>query len=246
MALKAILVDDELSSLQNLSQKIAQFCPGITVIATCRDPAVAIILIRQHQPDVVFLDIQMPGMSGLRMVEKLKGCVSKIIFTTAYDYYAVDAIRVCAFDYLTKPIGIIDLQNAVNRLEEFKKGIVKEKIELLKHSPEDSYRLNDKIAVSGKDGIEFFEVRNIARIESSSSYCILHLISGKNVTVTRLLKDFEEMLLSYRFFRIHHSHLINLDYIKKYIRSGQVEMENGDLIDVSRRKKEEFLKLLSR
>ena len=99
---------------------------------------------------------------------------------------------------------------------------------------------------AAKDGIEFFEVRNIARIESSSSYCILHLISGKNVTVTRLLKDFEEMLLSYRFFRIHHSHLINLDYIKKYIRSGQVEMENGDLIDVSRRKKEEFLKLLSR
>ena len=89
------------------------------------------------------------------------------------------------------------------------------------------------------------EIKNIVRIEASSNYSILHFTNGKSVTVTRLLKDFEEMLLSYRFFRIHHTHLINLDYIKKYIRSGQVVMQNGDIIDVSRRKKEEFLKLIS-
>jgi two-component system LytT family response regulator len=243
--LKAILVDDEISSLQNLSQKIEQFCPSVTILAISQDPEEAIELIKKHQPDVVFLDIEMPGMSGLRMVEKLDGCDAEIIFTTAYNHYAVDAIRINAFDYLTKPIGISDLQNAVIRLEESKKGNVKEKMELLKHSPEDSYRSNDKIAVSGNDGIDFFEIRNIVRIESSSNYSILHFSNGKTVTVTRLLKDFEEMLQSYRFFRIHHSHLINLDYIKKYIRSGQVVMENGDLIDVSRRKKEEFLKLIS-
>ncbi len=244
-ALKAILVDDEISSLQNLSQKLTQFCPNITVLATSRDPEEAIELIKQHQPDVVFLDIEMPGMSGLRLVEKLEGCNPEIIFTTAYTHYAVDAIRISAFDYLTKPIGITDLQNAVNRLEETKKGNVKEKIELLKQKPEDSFRANDKIAVSGNDGIDFFEIRNIARIESSGNYSIMHFSNAKSITVTRLLKDFEEMLLPYRFFRIHHSHLINLDYIKKYIRSGQVVMQNDDVIDVSRRKKDEFLKLLS-
>ena len=245
MALKAILVDDELSSLQNLTQKITQFCPSITILATSRDPEEAIELIRQHQPDVVFLDIEMPGMSGLRLVEKLVGCNPEIIFTTAYNHYAVDAIRISAFDYLTKPIGITDLQNAVHRLEESAKGSVKEKIELLKQTPEDSFRANDKIAVSGNDGIDFFEIRTIARIESSGNYSIIHFNSGKTMMVTRLLKDFEEMLLPYRFFRIHHSHLINLDYIKKYIRSGQVVMQNDDVIDISRRKKDEFLKLLS-
>ena len=243
--LKAILVDDELSSLQNLLQKIDQFCPGITVLATSRDPEKAIELIRQHQPDVVFLDIEMPGMSGFRMVEKLEGCNPEIIFTTAYDHYAVDAIRISAFDYLTKPIGITDMQNAVNRLEASKKGSVREKIELLKQTPEDIFRANDRIAVSGNDGIDFFEIRNIPRIESSGNYSILHFNNAKKITVTRLLKDFEEMLQPYRFFRIHHSHLINLDYIKKYVRSGQVVMQNDDVIDVSRRKKDEFLKLLS-
>ena len=245
MELRAILVDDELSSLQNLTQKIAKFCPNVSVVASSRDPEEALELIRQHQPDVVFLDIEMPGMTGLRMVEKLEGSNAEIIFTTAYDHYAVDAIRISAFDYLTKPIGITDLQNAVNRLEASRKGTGKEKIELLKHSPEDSFRSNDKIAVSGNEGIDFFEIRNIARIDSSGNYCILHFNDSKSITVTRLLKDFEEMLLPYRFFRIHHSHLINLDYIKRYVRSGQVVMQNDDVIDVSRRKKDEFLKLLS-
>ena len=106
------------------------------------------------------------------MVEKLEGSNAEIIFTTAYDHYAVDAIRISAFDYLTKPIGITDLQNAVNRLEASRKGTGKEKIELLKHSPEDSFRSNDKIAVSGNEGIDFFEIRNIARIESSG--CLLY------------------------------------------------------------------------
>ncbi|RYY50961.1 MAG: response regulator transcription factor [Chitinophagaceae bacterium] len=244
-SLRAILVDDELNSLQNLEQKITQFCPGISILACSRQPEEALELIRQHQPDVVFLDIEMPGISGLRLVEKIEGAKPKIIFTTAYNHYAVDAIRISAFDYLTKPIGITDLQNAVARLEAAKKGIPKEKIELLRQTPEDSFRANDKIAVSGNDGIDFFEIKNISRIESSGNYSIMHFGKGKSITVTRLLKDFEEMLLPYRFYRIHHSHLVNLDYIKKYVRSGQVVMQNDDIIDVSRRKKDEFLKLLS-
>lgn len=243
--LKAVLIDDELSSLQNLEQKLIEFCPDVEIAAITQRPEEAILLIQQHKPDVIFLDIEMPRMNGFRMLDEVGHADFEIVFTTAYNHYAVDAIRISAFDYLTKPIGITDLQNAVNRLEASRKGTGKEKIELLKHSPEDSFRSNDKIAVSGNEGIDFFEIRNIARIESSGNYCILHFNDSKSITVTRLLKDFEEMLLPYRFFRIHHSHLINLDYIKRYVRSGQVVMQNDDVIDVSRRKKDEFLKLLS-
>ncbi|MFZ1530432.1 MAG: LytTR family DNA-binding domain-containing protein [Ferruginibacter sp.] len=246
--IKAILIDDELSSLQNLQHKLKEFCPNVSVIASTQKPEEAIELIRMHNPDVVFLDIEMPRMSGFRMLEKLGDAQPEIIFTTAYNHYAIDAIRISAFDYLTKPIAIADLQNAVSRLQERDQNRqTKERLDLLRHTVDDVQKTNDKIAVPTSDGIEFLQIKDILRIESSGNYCHICFVNGKKTVVTKLLKDFEEMLLPYRFFRIHHSHLINLDYIKKYIRGegGQVLMQNEDLVDVSRRKKEEFLKMLS-
>lgn len=246
--LKAILIDDELSSLQNLQHKLDEFCPNISVVAVSQKPEEAIELIKKHSPDVIFLDIEMPRMSGFRMLEKLGNIHPEIIFTTAYNHYAIDAIRMSAFDYLTKPIAITDLQNAINRLQEADGNrLTKERLDLLRHTVDDVQKTNDKIAVPTNDGIEFFQIKDIVRIESSGNYCYVCFVNGKKTIVTKLLKDFEEMLLPYRFFRIHHSHLINLDFIKKYIRGegGQVLMQNDDLVDVSRRKKEEFLKMLS-
>lgn len=246
--IKAILIDDEWNSLQNLEKKLAEFCPGVEILAASQDPDEAIELIRNKQPEVIFLDVEMPGMSGLRLAEKLGENRPEIIFTTAYEHFAVNAVRIRAFDYLTKPISIDDLQGAVNRLREYLAlNSSKDKFDLLKHSPEDVQRHNDKIAISNTDGIHFYLIRSIIRIESSGNYCEIFFDSGKKATVTKLLKDFEDMLLPYRFFRVHNSHLINLDYIKKYIRGegGQVVMQNEDVVDVSRRKKEEFLKMLS-
>lgn len=119
--LKAILVDDEPHSLQNLQQKIAEFCPELKVVATPNKPEEALFLIRHHKPDVIFLDIEMPRMNGFRMLEELEDIDSEIIFTTAYNHYAIDAIRISAFDYLMKPISVEDLQNAVTRLMERRK-----------------------------------------------------------------------------------------------------------------------------
>ena len=114
--IKAIIIDDELNSLQNLQQKLEGFCPDINIIATAQKPEEGLLLLKQHQPDVVFLDIEMPKMSGFRMLEELGEYDFDIIFTTAYNHYSIDAIRISAFDYLVKPIGIEDLQQAVGRL----------------------------------------------------------------------------------------------------------------------------------
>ncbi len=246
-ALKAILVDDELSSLQNLQQKLKEFCPDINIIGSSQKPEEAIQLIKQLKPDVLFLDIEMPRMNGFRMLEELGEIPFEIIFTTAYNHYAVEAIRISAFDYLTKPIAIRDLQQAVERLLQHQQHHTKEKLNVLKQSLGSNKSQEEKIAIPTSEGLEFIPIKSIVHIESSSNYSKIFLLEGKPILVTKLLKDFEDMLLPYHFFRVHNSHLINLNYIKKYIRGegGQVIMQNGDTIDVARRKKEEFVKIIT-
>ena len=245
--LKAILVDDEGSSLQNLQQKLAEFCPDVQVAATAQKPEEAILLIQQLKPDIIFLDIEMPRMNGFRMLDELGDFDFEIIFTTAYNHYAVDAIRISAFDYLMKPVAISELQSAVSRLAEHRLGKTKDKLDILKHSLSSVRSQEEKIAIPTSEGLEFIPIKTVMHIESSSNYCKIYFTSGKSLLVTKLLKEFEDMLVPYNFYRVHNSHLINLAYIKKYIRGegGQVIMENGTVVDVARRKKEEFLKLIT-
>ncbi|MBL0359158.1 MAG: response regulator transcription factor [Chitinophagaceae bacterium] len=245
--IRAIVIDDELSSLQNLQQKLEIFCAEVKVVATAQKPEEALLLIQHHKPDVIFLDIEMPKMNGFRMLDELGNVDFEIIFTTAYNHYAIDAIRISAFDYLMKPIAIADLQNAVQRLLAAKQINTKEKIDILKNALQDKKSQEEKIAIPTSEGMEFIPIKNILHIESSSNYSKIHLSGNKVITVTKLLKDFEDMLLPYRFYRIHNSHLINLNYIQKYLKAdgGQVMMEDGTVIDVARRKKEEFLKIIA-
>ena len=245
--LRAIIIDDERISLQNLKQKLVEFCPDVVVTGEAEKPEEAILLIRQQRPDVIFLDIEMPRMSGFRMLDELSDVPFEIIFTTAYNHYAVDAIRARAFDYLMKPVAIRELQQAVERLRVYlsRDPGLRPAVQATQLP---GYRNQDeKISIPTSDGLEFIAVHSIVHILSSSNYSKIYLTDGKPLFVTRLLGEFEELLAPYRFFRVHNSHLINLRYIKKYIRGegGQVIMQNGDVIDVSRRKKEEFLKALS-
>ena len=245
--IKAILIDDELSSLQNLRQKLDEFCPDIQVVAMAQKPEEGMLLIRHHKPDVLFLDIEMPKMSGFRMLDELGDCDFEIIFTTAYNHYAIDAIRISAFDYLMKPISIKDLQVAVDRLSKTRFTQTRERIDILKTTMSDKKSQDDKIAIPTSEGLEFIPIKNILHIESSSNYSKIYFKENKPIVVTKLLKDFEDMLLPYRFYRIHNSHLINLNYIQKYVKAqgGQVIMQDGTVIDVARRKKDEFLKMIA-
>ena len=245
--INAIIIDDELSSMQNLQQKLAEFCPTVELVATAQKPEEAILLIHHHKPDVIFLDIEMPKMSGFRMLEELKELNFEIIFTTAYNHYAIDAIRIAAFDYLLKPIAIKDLQQSVDRLNKLRGYQTKGKIDVLRSSMSDKKSQDDKIAIATTEGLEFIPIKNILHIESNSNYSKLYFQNGRHLTVTKLLKDFEDMLAPYHFYRVHNSHLINLNYIQKYLRGngGRVMMQDGTEIEVARRKKEEFLKMIA-
>jgi len=244
---RAILIDDELNSLQNLQNKLEKYCPAVKVLAAMEKPEEALLCVRQLKPDLIFLDIEMPRMNGFRFVEELADFEGEIIFITAYNHFAIEAMRISAFDYLVKPVSIADLQNAVTRLHQQRIRNTKERLNVLKQSIEENKNQENKIAVPTNEGLEFIVIKNIIRIESSTNYSRLYLTNKHSILVTKLLKDFEELLTPYRFFRVHNSHLINLNYISKYIRGdgGQVVMENGDVVDVARRKKEQFLGLLS-
>lgn len=246
--LKAILIDDEASSLQNLRQKLEEYCPQVKVVASIQNPEEAIPIIRDNQPDVIFLDIKMPRMSGFCLLEQLGSYDAEIIFTTAYDQFAIDAIRVSAFDYLLKPLSIDDLQKAIARLSPRPPGQTQERLNVLQQTMREEKPKENKIAIPTNTGLEFVMIKDILRIESSSNYSRLFLAGGNSLLVTKLLKDFEEILMPHGFFRVHKSHLINMGYIRKYIRGdgGQIVMENGDMVDVARRKKEEFLSLINK
>jgi two-component system LytT family response regulator len=243
----AILVDDEHSSLENLEQKIRELCPELKIVACAEQPTEAIFLIRHHNPDVIFLDIEMPHMNGFRMLNELGDYSAEIIFTTAYNHYSVDALRLSAFDYLMKPISVTDLKEAVARLSKHMAVSTRERLDVLRQNLNRNLSQDNRIAVPTWEGLEFIQLRNVVRIESNSNYSRIFFTSGPSLLVTKQLKEFEEMLAPYRFCRVHNMHLINLNYVKRYLRGegGRVIMENGDEIDVSRRKKDDFLKLIN-
>lgn len=244
--IKTILIDDERSSLENLEQKIRGFCPELDIIAMVEQPTEALLLIRHHKPDVIFLDIEMPRLNGFRMLDELGDYNAEIVFTTAYNHYAIEAIRISAFDYLMKPVSIADLQATVSRLSTRLAKATQQRLEVLRQSLNKTGNPDQKITVPTWEGLEFILIRNVVRIESSSNYSRLFFVNGESLLVTRQLKEFEELLTPYRFCRVHNIHLINLQYVKRYVRGegGSVIMENGDQIDVSRRKKDDFLRQL--
>ncbi|MEO7445285.1 MAG: LytTR family DNA-binding domain-containing protein [Ferruginibacter sp.] len=244
--INTILVDDELNSLQSLEQKLQECCPDIHVIAALQRPEEAIEFIKKHPPELLFLDIEMPRMSGFKMLEQIHDYSFDIIFTTAYNHYAVDAIRISAFDYLVKPIAVKDLQNAVSRFMSNQKIHTSKKVDILKQRLSNGKSQDDKIGVASNEEIEFLQIKDIIRVESLSNYSKIFLVGGSSLLVSKSLKDFDEILTAYGFFRLHNSHLINMNHIKKYIKAdgGQVVMQNGDIIDVSRRKKDDFFMLL--
>ena len=244
--LRAILVDDEINSLQNLQQKLTEFCPAIHIVVTAQQPEEAILFIHHYKPDVVFLDIDMPRMNGFKMIEEIEDVDFEIVFTTAYNHYAVDAIRISAFDYLVKPVSVKDLQHCVDRLAEHKIHKTRERLDVLKQGLSNSVSQEDKIALPTTDGIDFIRIKEIIFIESDSQNSKVFLTDSKVLPVTKPLKELEELLTKYHFYRINIPYLINLLSVKRYVHGdgGEVIMQNGETIPVAKRKKEEFLKLI--
>jgi two-component system LytT family response regulator len=244
--LKVIVIDDEQKGRLALKQKLNDYCPEVELVGEAADGEEGLLLIEKQNPDIIFLDIEMPRMNGFEMLSQSSHKNFQIIFTTAYDQYAITAIKFSAFDYLLKPIDIGELKSAVERVSQHTQHHTEKKLEALEQNLTEKYALN-KIAIPALDGLLFFNISDIIHLEAQSNYTIIYFNNHPRLIASRTLKEFEEMLPSKSFFRPHHSHIINLHYIKRYIKGdgGQIEMQNGNFVDVSRRKKEEFLRTMS-
>lgn len=241
--LKSIIVDDELKSRETLKKMITTYCEGIEVVASCQSVDEAIQSINSLKPDLVFLDVQMQGETGFDLLSKLDSIKFEVIFTTAHSEYALRALRSSAIDYLLKPIDIGDLQKAVVKVENKQEYHFTKRLEQLLQNLKATNPENYKLAIPISDGLIFIKANEILYCKASGNYTEIFMNDGKKHLVTRQLKEYEDILESMDFFRIHHSFLINLNCIKSYVRGdgGYVIMSDNTTIDVSRRKKEAFM-----
>lgn len=245
--LKAILIDDEESNLSSLKEKLTAYCPQVQIAALCDNATKGIETIDRLHPDIVFLDIEMPVMNGFIMLQQLAYKNFELIFTTAYDHYAVKAIRCSALDYLVKPIEIEDLKAAVSKAEEKRThSYPNPQIELLMEQLVSKKNAPSRIAIPSTEGLQFIKTEDIIYLEASVNYTNIFCVNSKKFLVSRTLKDFEDMLPPQTFLRIHNSYIINKNFAEKYIRGegGQVVLSNAVVLDVAKRKKAEFLKAI--
>ena len=243
----AILVDDEKHCRDVLALLLARYCPQITLLAACADGSEGVEAIERHRPDLVFLDIEMPGMSGFDLLKTCQFTGFRVIFTTAYNEYAIQAIRHNALDYILKPVDKDELRQAVAKAEEAISARPTTQVdEFVAYL--NKQKTGDRIALPTMEGLEILQSDEIYYCESDGGYTHFFLTNGKAVLISKTLKEVEEVLESKGFCRVHHGFLINVRYVQKYIRGdgGEVVMANNKNIPVSRNKKQEFLSLLER
>jgi two-component system LytT family response regulator len=246
--IKAIIIDDEKHCCDNLRWLLKQYCPEIEIAAVCNDAESGLYEIRLHQPQLVFLDVEMPMMTGFEMLEVLPEINFDIIFTTAFDQYAIKAIRFGALDYLVKPIDKDELRSAVDKfLKRTQRDSFKQLTALFTHIKKSNDLSFQKIALPTLHSYELVPLNNIMFCESSSNYTNIHLNNGQSILISRTLKEIEDLLDMDPFFRVHNSYLVNLQYAVRYIKGegGMLVLNNDVSIPVSRNRKEELLKLIT-
>jgi len=243
--ISAVLIDDEPKNNAILEKMLTEFCPGVTVAGKADNSRDGIEMIRKLTPDLVFLDIEMPYGNAFDLLDQLKPFSFDVIFVTAFDNYTLKAFKYSALDYLLKPVDIEELKAAVERvIEKRKKQHVDiRQIELLLSNLKNPRNNVEKIALPSSQGLVFHDVQDIVRCEAQRGYTYIHLASGQKVVSSRNIKEFEEMLPENLFFRIHNSHLVNLNFVSKYLkgRGGNIEMTDGTVLEVATRRKDELL-----
>lgn len=245
--ISTVIVDDEINGRENLVNLILKFCPDLHIVGMASSVDEAIEMIKEKNPDLLFLDIEMPFKNGFDLLELVNPITFDVIFTTAFDHYAIRAIKFSALDYLLKPIDIEELKHSVGKMiqkKEAKESSAKN-FELLLSNMKVRNKLQ-KIAVPTLDGLVFINIMDIIRCEADNNYTRIFVVNSDSILVSKTLKDYEDMLAGMNFFRIHHANLINLQHVKKYIRGegGFVVLSDNISVEVSRRRKNEFLKLL--
>ena len=242
--MRVVIVDDEPGARASLRRLIENEFPSVEVIGEAEGVNSAKKLIDELNPELAFLDVQMQDGTGFDLLKQIDLNNIQVVFVSAYDHFAITAIKFSAVDYLLKPVEKHDLESTLERIEKHKSDSeLKKKIDLLLNN----VNRIDKIALPSLSGIEFVKLSDIVRCESDNNYTNFFLLGGGKIVVSKTLKEFEDMLESKGFFRTHKSHIINLNYLKKYIKGegGSVIMEDGSEVLVSRRRKEDFMNVLA-
>lgn len=243
--IKAILIDDEVHCLDTLSILITDYCPEVQILERCMSAKQGLSAIEKHEPALVFLDIEMPAMNGFELLEQFKEIPFAVIFTTSYDQYAIKAIRFSALDYLLKPIDPKELITAVHKVQTQKHLPSQEQFQMLMNQVKHKENGFHKIAVPTTEGFELIPADQVVRCEADDNYTHLFLKDKKKITACRTLKEMEEQLADFSsFLRVHHSYLVNLNEVSKYVRGegGYLVMSDGTTVNVSRSRKDALLK----
>ena len=244
MKIKSIIVDDEKHGRENLAGILKQYCPEAELLGDADSVETAISLISEINPDLVFLDIEMPRANGFQLLEHFKDFRFEVIFVTAYDNYAIKAIRFSAIDYILKPINLNDLQTAVrkvaNRIQQKQENQRMKQLVYNITQPQ-----NPRIGLPTGDRVEFIEVNKIIRCQGEGNYTHIYFEGSKHLLVAKTLVEFEELLQEYSFTRVHKTHLVNLKHVITYVKNdgGILKLSNGDEVPISRRRKEEVQKM---
>lgn len=242
--IKAIIIDDEPNCITALQNDIKMFCPDINIQESCHSAKEGLLSIKRNNPDLVFLDVEMPWMNGFEMLEVLKEDINfHIIFTTAYDQFAAKAFRVSAIDYLLKPVDSGDLTDAIEKLKRSLQnkegnGNINNLLQNVKVPPG-----QQRIAIPTRNGFEFIPVNEIIYCKADGAYTCIHLVNNKKLLLSKSLGEAEQILPPELFERIHHSLLVNIEHIKQFIKSdgSYLVMNNGDELSVAKSKKEQLL-----
>jgi two-component system, LytTR family, response regulator len=253
--INALIIDDEAHCIDSLLILINKYCPNVSVLSSCPDGECGLESIEEYQPDLVFLDVAMPKMNGFDMLSKLEKIDFEIIFTTAFDNFAIKAFKVCAVDYLLKPVDRQELVNAVAIAEErinLRKqktgnGSNLEQFTMLLENLKQNQEAFPNIAIPTLEGFELVRVKDILYITGDSNYANVYIKNRSPLLVSKTIKYLEDRIKGHNFFRIHHSNLINLSEVTKYVKGlgGYVIMSDGKQLNVSRSKKNELMKFLN-
>jgi len=239
-----VLIDDEPKNVKVLKAMVEEFCPTVQFAGSASGVSDGEELIRKVQPDLVFLDIQLSHENAFDLLDRLLPVSFEVIFVTAYNEYAVKAFRYAALDYLLKPVNIQELCAAVSKaIEQLRLRNVNRQLQNLLSNLRSPENTTHKIAIPSAESLSFISVGEIIRCEASGGYTTFFMTTGEKVLSTKTIGEYEELLPADTFLRIHSKHIINIQHIKKYHkgRGGYVEMEGMDTIEVSARRKAEFL-----
>ncbi|NND24437.1 MAG: response regulator transcription factor [Flavobacteriaceae bacterium] len=240
--INVVIVDDEPMAIQSLSWELTNFSDEINILRTFSDPEDALIFLKDHTPDCLFLDIQMPTMDGFQFLDRLSNREFAVVITTAYDEYAIKALKHEAIDYLLKPIDTDDLKDTISKIKKYNsRQVGASRLEqVLIDFNKTQY--NKKVTLNADGKLTFLNTDDIIFVESDGNYSTLFLTNKQKMVVTKKLKEVNAILPEQLFFRIHNSYIVNLNKIKEFFKTeGYVVMESNHRIPVARQRKSDFL-----